>query len=315
MRFHVLLVVRDEVDILAQTLPAILSWADTVHVFDTGSTDGTWELLQAAAARDPRVRCHGRERVYFSIAVTAWLFQQARGAFSDGDWVVRADADEFHVIAPPRFVRERLGRLEARIYGAHYDFQLTDAELHDWNAGLETLDHRARPIQDRRRWFQVNENQELRLFRYRRRMQWTPGRYEPSHPGLVARARIPILHYPKRDPPQIRLRYAIRAATLASGAPVGPHWAFPDWRDTIRRQDDPLMRYWTPGAPLPDVPRRHFIAGPFRRAAQVAYYGAGIVRLVDRMRPPFPHTFAFSSVPDGIEAGIARAAREPAPAR
>ncbi len=312
MPFHALLVVRDEADILPQTLPAILEWADSVHAFDTGSVDGTWDYLQDAAARDPRVRCVGRETIYFSIAVTAWLFHRVRARFRDGDWIVRADADEFHAVPPPRFVREHLSRIESRVYGAHYDFQLTAAEPAAWRAGLETRADRARPIQDRRRWFAANEHQELRLFRYRPRMKWTPNRYEPWHAGLIARARIPILHYPKRDPPQIRLRCAIRSATRASGAIVGAHWRFADWRRTIKKQDDPIMRWWEPGTPLPDVPRREFSARGLRRALRSAYYGAGIVRLVDRFRPPFPADYAFSPIPADVQARIAGALTSPA---
>lgn len=313
MRFHVLLVVRDEADILAQTLPAILSWADAVYAFDTGSTDGTWDLLQDAAARDPRLRCVGQARVYFSIAVTAWLFHQVRAGFRDGDWIVRADADEFHAIPPPRFIRERLSRLESRVYGAHYDFQFTDVELDAWNAGRETLADRDRPVQERRRWYQVNEHPEFRLFRYRPRIRWVPGRYEPTQGGLIARARIPILHYPKRDPPQIRRRYAIRAATRASGAPVGPHWDFPDWRRTIPESRDPSIRHWTPGTPLPDVPRRRFAPRGLHRAAQILSYGMGLPRLADRFRAPFPAGYAFTPIPPQVEARIQRAARDPEP--
>lgn len=131
--FHALLVVRDEADILPQTLPALLVWADSVHVFDTGSTDGTWEFVNDTAAREPRLRCVGREEVLFSVGgVTSWFFDRVRGGFRRGDWIVRADADEFYHMPPPDFVRARLSPAEGRVYGAHYDFQFTLGEWRDW---------------------------------------------------------------------------------------------------------------------------------------------------------------------------------------
>ncbi len=44
-RFHGLMVVRDEADIIDQTLAHLLSWIDTIFILDLGSSDGTWEII------------------------------------------------------------------------------------------------------------------------------------------------------------------------------------------------------------------------------------------------------------------------------
>jgi len=54
-RFHALLPVRDEADIVGQSLRHLLTWADAVYVFDTGSVDETWEIVQDFAGKDRRV--------------------------------------------------------------------------------------------------------------------------------------------------------------------------------------------------------------------------------------------------------------------
>ena len=51
-RFFALLPVRDEADIVDQSLQKILAWADAIYVFDTGSVDNTWEIVQDFAGRD-----------------------------------------------------------------------------------------------------------------------------------------------------------------------------------------------------------------------------------------------------------------------
>ena len=65
MRFHALLPVRDEADIVGQCLRQLLTWADAVYVFDTGSVDDTWEIVRDLASGDDRVRLLGKDAVYF----------------------------------------------------------------------------------------------------------------------------------------------------------------------------------------------------------------------------------------------------------
>ena len=79
MRFHALLPVRDEADIVGQCLRHLLNWADAVYVFDTGSADDTWDIVRDVASTDTRVRLLGREPVYFSeTRLRGWMFHQAR---------------------------------------------------------------------------------------------------------------------------------------------------------------------------------------------------------------------------------------------
>src|SRR5689334_20989789 len=54
-RFHGLLVVRDEADIVAQTLNHLLGWIDTVSVLDSGSNDGTWDIVVDRSKKDRRI--------------------------------------------------------------------------------------------------------------------------------------------------------------------------------------------------------------------------------------------------------------------
>jgi succinoglycan biosynthesis protein ExoA len=81
-------------------------WADPlVVVADGGSTDGTVELVQAIAARDPRVRLlHNARRIQAAgVNLAAALFGDGRA------WLVRADA---HAEYPLGFVSTLIG--EAR---------------------------------------------------------------------------------------------------------------------------------------------------------------------------------------------------------
>jgi len=290
MRFHGILLVQDEADILAQTLDHLLSWIDSLHIFDTGSTDGSWDIIQAAATRDPRINLLGQQRVRYENSLRAMTFHMARPHFHNGDWIARLDADELYHIPPPAFIPAHLRPFEARIYCQHYEFILTQSEAAAWESGAESPADRARPISDRRRLFIPDQSPELRLFRYRRSMQWPADRYEPTYAGLLARERIPILHYRSRDPDQLRTRCAVRSAAAINRSEFN-HWQAKDWRQWVRPDTDPRILRWEPGAPLPKIHDPLRLPRNARRLAQTIFYSTGAVRIADRFRRGLNPTF------------------------
>src|ERR1700761_7029213 len=157
MRFHCLLPVRDEGDVIGECLSHMLKWADAIYVFDTGSLDDTWEIVQDFAVRDRRVVPLRQAPVYFSeVRLRGWMFHQARRDMRNGDWFLRVDADEFHHIPPPEFVKTRLRRHETIAWHQYYDFRFTASELKAWEAGREGLVDRKRPVVERRRHYTLS---------------------------------------------------------------------------------------------------------------------------------------------------------------
>ena len=49
MKIHGLCVVKNEADIIEQTLRSAATWCDWIYVLDNGSSDGTWEKVQRLA--------------------------------------------------------------------------------------------------------------------------------------------------------------------------------------------------------------------------------------------------------------------------
>jgi hypothetical protein len=293
--FHSLLAVRDEGDIIAQSLEHQLQWADHIHIFDTGSTDETWDIVTAMAASHPQIHPVGRQPVYFSdTEVRSYLFAQARHLMMPGDWVLRCDADEFHHVPPPVFVREHMRLQETAAYHQYYDFQFTSDDLKAWNEGTETLADRARPIAERRRFFTVSPEPEPRLFRYRPAMQWPHYASFPVNSGYVARARLPIRHYPHRDPAQMKARCRLHARMLDyppsrstwTEADIH-HWGVENWEEfIIRRGDAPGLFKWDGISPLPEPVPGHLPGKVKRLVQRVAH--ACVVPWLDHLRPQLP---------------------------
>jgi glycosyltransferase involved in cell wall biosynthesis len=295
MKFHVLLPVRDEADIMGQCLRHLLTWTDAIYVFDTGSVDETWEIVQDFAASDKRVMPLKKDPVYFSeTRLRGWLFHQARKQMRNGDWFLRVDADEFHHIPPPEFVRTRMRPHETIAYHQYYDFRLTESEVKAWESGKETLADRQKPIEERRHWFTPSVYSEPRLCRYRETMCWPPTVSFPFNAGFVARERLPIRHYPHRDPMQLERRCRLRAIMMADkenrsnwSRPELHHWAEQEWRKFITPDNLPELRYWQPGTKLPEFHFTNHLAKPHKRAMQRFAHAFGLP-LLDRLRPHWP---------------------------
>jgi hypothetical protein len=291
MKFHALLPVRDEGDIIEQSLRQLLRWADAIYVFDTGSVDATWDLVQEVASEDRRVIPLMQAPVYFSDKrVRAWIFHQARSRMREGDWFLRVDADEFHHVPPPEFVMTKMRPHETVAFHQYYDFRLTASEAADWETGRVTPVDRFRPIAERRRWYTVNGHTEPRLCRYRSSMQWPDTVSFPFNAGYRAEQRLPIRHYPHRDPLQLQRRCALRVQMMAeSDNACVTHWSQANWREHVVADDHPDLRYWTAGVDLPAFPFiNHLAPLPVRALQRVAH--AALLPLLDSCRAGFAVT-------------------------
>lgn len=284
MRIHAILCVRDEGDIIAQSLAAALVWADAIHIYDTGSTDDTWTTVQDLASREPRLHPIAREEVIFDCDTRGYVFELAKHTFAHGDWVCRMDADEFYHVDPREFLANAVATHEGRVCTQQYEFVLTKSEAEAWAAGRETLADRARPIEDRRRHYYVDRWAELRFTRFRRTMRWGRGHNLPYSPGVVALERLPLRHYRYRDPVQMDARCRLRAA-MEKISHHAKHWRVADWQAMVYADNNPRLLYWEPGTALP--PRRglEHLYSPKKRAAQRVMYALGLPYLTDLFRP------------------------------
>jgi hypothetical protein len=306
MRFHGLMVIRDEDDILPQCLAHLLKWIDAIYILDLGSKDSTWQIVQEAAARDRRIIPWKSEPYRFDESLRGYVFDAFRSQFEDGDWILRLDADEFYEMTPREFVSRRMHPHESCVCLAWYYFRLTSREVEDYEAGkMALMEDRCRPIEDRRRFYKIPEYAEPRMFRYRASMKWPASRSFPFNAGYMAQERIPIRHYPHRDPEQMKKRYRLRATMMELQASAGPHWRLADWRKEVLQVDGSNFReqtgaseglsaaeghtagelhYWQPGTALPpignDIQHRSSLS---RRAVQRVIH-PHLVRWMDSFR-------------------------------
>lgn len=304
--FHGILLTRDDEDVIGQCIAHALTWCDQLYIFETGGFDRTWDIVMEWSKKDSRISCFQNEggQALMESGLRGYVFERYRQNMKAGDWVVQVDSDEFYHVDPPEFVERSLRRRETAVYNATYEFRLTRREVEQWFAGQEGLADRKRPIQERRRFYTLLKHTEPRMFRYRPTIQWPPFVAYPYNAGFVARARIPIRHYPQRDPLQLARRWALRKALADQAESNWKHWQLNSWRDLVADDDDSELRCWKAKAALPADESCHHLA-PFPKRAMQRLLHSGLMLRLDEFRPKFPAGWKPKQLPAEVIRNIA----------
>ncbi|AGY58644.1 glycosyltransferase family 2 protein [Gloeobacter kilaueensis] len=219
-RIHAVCLLKNEGDVVAQTLRYASRFCHRIYVFDTGSSDDSWDQVQALAGEV--IVPYRREAVPFSDGLRAQVYNAVRSGCAIGDWFYILDADEFLAEDPTGAIQRAEREGAQQINTLQYNFYYTDT---DWQEHLKGGDSRSRPIAQRRRYYRF-VNVEQRLFRISDDLVW-PETTDAEHPsGYIfplwpagrkkCSSKIPNRHYQYRDPEQIQLRLLTRQAARAA---------------------------------------------------------------------------------------------------
>jgi len=266
--------IKNEGDMIAETLRRALVWCDRIFVFDNGSTDGTWETVQALARENPRLVPFKSEAVPFRNSLRREVFEHFRAECAAGDWWCFVDADEIYADDP----REFLAAVPARhhvVWGVNFQHYFTDVDAARHAANPQAYPP-VTPAEQALRYYRCDYS-EVRFFRYRPGLVWPEVASAPRHLGVVHPRRIRFKHYQYRSPGQITLRLQTRQQAIAQGCEnFGDYSSETDWRQkivpaaTCRNADEPNA-YAIEEANLP----RHLEA-PHRRLLKLALHGTGL---------------------------------------
>jgi len=206
MKIFAISVVKNEADIIAQSLQEASRWADKIFVLDNGSSDGTWEIVQAMAS--DKIIAWKQDTSPFYDGIRAQVFQEfSHLATADDWWCFRLDADEFYIDNPIDFLAQ-VPKNHHFVVTDTIQFRLTKD---DFAAGKSIQGIADIRYHDKKTW------SETRFFRHRPGMEWPSTMDRPRHMGIMHNRRIRLRHYQFRSLEQIKQRVAVRAEARKNG--------------------------------------------------------------------------------------------------
>jgi len=228
MKIHCLCIVKNESDIISQTLIAATKWCDFIYIFDNGSTDTTWKQVLNLAKSYEQIIPYKQDNSPFDDSLRGQIFNHYKENFNKGDWCGRLDADEIYIDDPRLFLAKVSLKYEVVCAAMfRYFFTDKDSERYNHDPSLYADDV---PVEQKCRYY-LNDSSEIRFFRYRKDLLWRDktecliwSDYKDWPMGLKGDAypiRIWLKNYQYRSPQQIQKRIDTRLALTSRG--IFPH--------------------------------------------------------------------------------------------
>lgn len=205
MKIYAISLIKNEIDIIEKNLTEASKWCDKIYVYDNGSTDGTWELVNKL--KSDIIIPYKSEALPYRDSLRQRVFEHFRHELEEGDWICfKLDADEFYIDEPRTFLKN-LPRYVSLVFGINIEYQYTEDNLKDINTifSFEKFKYATVP------------SCEERFIRYREKLVWNEQASLPTHPGVTSKKFIKYAHYQFRNPEQIEKRLNTRKQALDSG--------------------------------------------------------------------------------------------------
>jgi glycosyltransferase involved in cell wall biosynthesis len=213
MRIYSICVVKNEDDIIEQTLKAALQWSDFIYVLDNGSCDRTWEKVIHLSQFHPQIIPYQQQDCTFHLGLRAQVFHHYKAQSQPGDWWCRLDADEIY-IDDPRIFLAKIPQTYQAVWCASFQYFLTDLDLERYQVAPEEYADDV-PVEQKCRYY-LNNWAEARFVRYDDSLVWDLDQGWPYF-GAIYPVRIWLKHYQWRSPQQIQKRLDNRLAARSNG--------------------------------------------------------------------------------------------------
>jgi glycosyltransferase involved in cell wall biosynthesis len=266
-RIHSIMLVKNEADVVGHCLTEAVRWSDFVYVYDNGSDDGTWDIVQSM--RSEQIIPFQQNHEPYCEGMRAEVFNRYKDRCGERDWWCKLDAHEFYADDPRAFLAA-VSQHRHTVWGLFIQYYLT-------NEDLDEIDF-TRPCEEvlpQLRYYNANYS-ELRFFRHRDRLVWKTSDAWPGHLGLANERLIRFKHYPYRSPDQIQIRLDVRRAARERGAIGFDTATETHWRSKVASRDG-LSYDANDGRYLVDPAAARAHIGPsHKRFAQTLLHRAGI---------------------------------------
>ena len=229
MKIFVILVTKNEDDILTAALEHISGWADKIFVVDNGSADRTPKII--SNLETSKIIHLGSVNIEFFEGIRLWFWMYLKEQNNECDWWCFADTDEFYFDDPSDFLEKIPNR-----YGVvctnciEYCFQQSDIDL------LQTMNnfHRCKF----KKYLSLDWS-ETRFFRNTKHLRFSDANSRiPKGVRAVYPKRIRVEHYPLRSAGQIQKRLDTRRVARDRGFRGWSHASQANWEEKLLGNND-----------------------------------------------------------------------------
>ena len=224
MDIYDFMIVKDEVDILAQTLRSLEQFGGfrKIFIFDNGSADGTFELLQTLV--NDRIALHALSDLFSDKLKFENVYRHGN-ILKEGDWFAILDADEIYQESLYPIVQTAESENANYIESQSAQFYFTEFESnYDFDPSI--------PATRQRQYYLLNYG-EPRVFRFSEKIYLTSDRVKARDPVLTPCSRKLLMHHFQfRSTDQTQRRLNVRMANHSHSNNWG-HINSANWKDYI----------------------------------------------------------------------------------
>ncbi len=207
MKLNAILTVKNEADIVEESLLFAMKFCHRIYVYDNASTDGTWEIVQSMADRFKEIVIFGQTDQAYKTQLTNRVYNHYCDQYSDQDWWYILDAAELLCESPVPLLEEAAeqGKTNMSVWQAKFYF--TDRDYQHFDDEDVT-----KPVSLRRKYYAINWKAE-RFFINKPGAVWSEeisGRLPPWANKRFNKAPV-CRHYAERTPQQINTRMALKS--------------------------------------------------------------------------------------------------------
>ena len=233
MKVYAISVVKNEDDIIENAIKSACKWADKVILYDNGSTDKTWEIINDYA--DSVIIPFKSDTKPYSDSLRNEIYNSFKHELSDTDWWAIQDADELYMENPREFVKS-VDRYSHVVNSRKINFYIPKEELINKEQEISSnfnLDNYK--LCDNWAW------SEIRLFRNRKKLAWKNNNNWPKFIGVSHPNQINISHFPLRTIAQIKKKFEEKKEINKLNSLMFAHIRnIANWYDLIPNSDELL---------------------------------------------------------------------------
>jgi glycosyltransferase involved in cell wall biosynthesis len=228
MKIFGICLIKNEVDIIEACLKEYSNWVDKIIIYDNGSTDGTWELVQELAKSNDKIIPWKSEARPYHDGLRSYAFNEFRHLSSEGDWwCVKMDSDEFYIDNPREFL-PKVSKWHNAVTSMHFEYKLTHEDVAEFN-----FMNRFPEDRECLKYYAKKVTSETRFVRYFDRLVWPDTHAFPLGSNLYSPLKIRIQHYQYRSPKQIDERLKVRRQATRDGYKHFKRDDVEDWKEKL----------------------------------------------------------------------------------